>query len=245
MKPYLVGEGQLANAIAKHFNALSIDFVWYKKSKKNKYFSSEDIKTNHLYLLAIQDSKIDEFLSHFSNHKNEFLITFSGSFDIKSYADYTHLIKLHPMMTFTKNSLDQIFNDSPFLYEHKEDYSQLIKDSLKITKLFNFKIKSSEAYHMLGVFASNFQIALFKIVEDLAEINEINKDEIRQFIKPIVLETINNISNNSDLYTSLSGPAKRNDLATIKKHETFLEQFNPEYKIIYEQLTKLLFKLKK
>ena len=146
-------------------------------------------------------------------------------------------------MTFSNNSTDNIFGESPFLYQSKIDQKKQIQESLKISKLFDFDVLNTKAYHLLGVFASNFQIALFKIIEDLAKENNINSSDIRKFIMPIIKETFRNIEQENDLKSSLSGPVKRNDLKTISEHKDYLENFNDDYKNVYNLLTNILFKV--
>ena len=85
--------------------------------------------------------------------------------------------------------------------------------------------------HLAAVFVNNFTNQLYRIGHEITESEGAEFD----LLKPLILETANKVQELSP-YMAQTGPAKRNDQKTIKKHLNLLE--SEHYKKIYELLTK-------
>jgi hypothetical protein len=77
---------------------------------------------------------------------------------------------------------------------------------------------------------NNFTNQLYRIGHEICESNNLEFD----IMKPLILETARKIQNVSP-YSAQTGPAKRNDKKTIKRHLKQIE--SEEHKAIYELLT--------
>lgn len=73
--------------------------------------------------------------------------------------------------------------------------------------------------HLSGVFANNFTYAMSAIAQDLLK----NSNLDPQIIQPILLNTMEKILRNQDLWGSMTGPAVRKDFNTIELHLKLLE----------------------
>ncbi len=83
--------------------------------------------------------------------------------------------------------------------------------------------------HVAAVFVNNFTNYMYTIGESLCEDNKIDFN----ILKPLILETALKIETVSP-HQAQTGPARRKDVVTIKKHLDFLPK---EYQEIYTLLT--------
>ena len=83
---------------------------------------------------------------------------------------------------------------------------------------------------MAAVFVNNFTNHLYEIGSEICEENQVSFD----ILKPLIAETANKIMVLSP-QEAQTGPAKRNDTATIEAHEAFLT--NQNHLNIYKILT--------
>ena len=82
-----------------------------------------------------------------------------------------------------------------------------------------------------AVFVNNFTNQLYRVAHEITESTSVDFN----ILKPLIKETANKIDKLSP-YRAQTGPAKRNDKKTIKKHLKMLK--NEHHKEIYELLTK-------
>lgn len=73
---------------------------------------------------------------------------------------------------------------------------------------------------------------MYRIAHELTDEKGLDFD----ILKPLILETAKKVQHMSP-YMAQTGPAKRRDTKTIKTHLKLLES-HPNYKDLYEQLTK-------
>ena len=89
--------------------------------------------------------------------------------------------------------------------------------------------------HLAAVIANNFSNHLYTLSAQYLAKNNIDFD----LLKPLITETVHKISN-SNPKANQTGPAKRNDIETIEKHFSLME--NEDLKEIYKILTKSIYK---
>jgi predicted short-subunit dehydrogenase-like oxidoreductase (DUF2520 family) len=87
--------------------------------------------------------------------------------------------------------------------------------------------------HLAAVFANNFTNHLYSISKDILLYSNLKFD----YLLPLIKETTSKIAEGNSPEKCQTGPAVRNDLNTIEAHLKILDK-NPEYKKIYELLTK-------
>jgi predicted short-subunit dehydrogenase-like oxidoreductase (DUF2520 family) len=86
-------------------------------------------------------------------------------------------------------------------------------------------------YHLAATFSNNFTNHLLSVTDEIINKFNLNKD----FFIPISKQTIQKFKDNKSK-ESQTGPAIRNDIQTIKKHEKILE--NSNYLNLYKIITK-------
>ncbi|MCB0280254.1 MAG: DUF2520 domain-containing protein [Calditrichaeota bacterium] len=246
---YLIGDGNLAHSLAAHYKQRNIDFEWFRSGIKKRYFSSKDeLKEKTLYLLAVNESNIADLASPFSDiNQMSLYCHFSAAIGIDAFPEQLRKRSfiLHPMQTFPSRKEHVPIQNCYFTFQgSKNTYSVLeeLFNQIGIQAIY-MKMKSVEAYHLTGVFASNFLIALLSVCQRLAAENGLSKDQMLKLIEPLIRQTLHNATK-MPLKDALSGPLKRGESNVIKNHEKFNKKFDGElltlYKVLNDELKKLL-----
>jgi predicted short-subunit dehydrogenase-like oxidoreductase (DUF2520 family) len=150
-----------------------------------------------------------------------------------------HVTSIHPMRSFAIPELS--------VQEYKGTYCAIEGDQeavLPITKLFNsigsityaVSKEKKSSYHAGAVFISNYLVTLSKQAHLCLESAGIDKEIAKQLIINIMHGTVLNLENAPSPEQALTGPIKRGDIGTLKKH---MESFNcNEQKNLYSTLGK-------
>lgn len=246
----IIGSGNVAWHLAEVFSEQKIEITEiYSRNIENvfKIASSHQIpivkelknvgKNADIIFLAISDDAIEEVCNHLT-HSNKIVAHCSGIAN-------TELLKVasenyacfYPLQTFTKN--------------HKVDFSQIpilitasnveTENTLKeLANLISLKVAiisdlQRQKLHLSAVIVNNFTNHLFTLSSNYLAKNNIDFD----FLKPLIQETVNKISSKNPRENQ-TGPAKRNDIKTIEKHFSLIE--DEELLDIYRILTKSIYK---
>ena len=138
----------------------------------------------------------------------------------------------YPLQTFSKNTeLD--FSNVPICIEVTEKENlQLLKNLAEALNCKAYKINTEQrqTLHLSAVYVNNFTNQLYRIAHEISDAKNINFD----ILKPLILETAKKVQDISP-YMAQTGPAKRNDKKTIKRHLKQIE--SEEHKALYELLT--------
>ena len=138
----------------------------------------------------------------------------------------------YPLQTFSKQT-EVNFKEIPICIETSvaKDLPVLKQLAHSISeKVFEISSEQRKKLHLAAVFACNFSNYMYSIAEDLCNQNEVPFEVLSALIK----ETAQKATLNSPKSVQ-TGPAKRNDQATIKQHLAQLN--NADYKEIYKLLT--------
>jgi predicted short-subunit dehydrogenase-like oxidoreductase (DUF2520 family) len=138
----------------------------------------------------------------------------------------------YPLQTFSKN-LDLDFTTVPICLEVLEKTNMdLLKKLGHALGCATYKINTEQrqTLHLSAVFVNNFTNQLYRIAHEISDAKSINFD----ILKPLIQETARKVQELSP-YMAQTGPAKRNDKKTIKRHLKQLE--NEDHKAIYKLLT--------
>ena len=209
-------------------NLKSIDFY------KNMVEVTNDLSSLQpadVYILAVSDDAISKLSSHLP-FENQLVVHTSGSIGLHDLDKKNRRGVFYPLQTFSKEATVD-FKNVPICIEtaDKADFKTLrqLAEGLK-SKSFKVNSEQRSSLHLAAVFVNNFTNQLYRIAHEITESTGTEFD----ILKPLILETANKIQNLSP-YSAQTGPAKRNDKKTIKKHLKTLE--NSPHKAIYEILT--------
>jgi len=201
-------------------NFLSSNYTITAVNNLSELFPSDII------FIAVPDSLISEIAVELStltkNFSNTIFIHLSGSktiSDLSSLSEKKYRVAgFHPMQTFSsyqKVNLQNIY--SAIETTDSEVFNKLKNLSTKLG-MNPFEIKSEEktAYHLMGVFVSNFMTANFFNADQITkQFGNIPKS--KELLNVIAKQTLENILTNGAV-NSLSGPIERGDAETVKLH---------------------------
>ena len=190
-----------------------------------------DLVDADIYLLAISDDAISEF-SKTLPIQDRLVAHTSGSVGIHDLDKKHRRGVFYPLQTFTKDS-EIDFKDVPICIEvlEKNDLQTLKALAEAIgSPYYKISTEQRQTLHLSAVFVNNFTNQLYRIAHEITDAKNIDFE----VLKPLILETAKKVQTLSP-YIAQTGPAKRNDKKTIKKHLKLIE--NKDYKAIYELLT--------
>lgn len=243
----LIASGKLSYNLSKVFSNnenFRIIEIYSRQKKNNNLFNEkikftdkiENLKKADFYFILCNDDSIKE-ISKKINVNGGMVLHSSGTININILSNHKNYGVFYPLQTFNfHNKLN--FTDVPVLIEAntKKNLDKL----KKLCELLNttFKVIDSKDrlyYHLAATFANNFTNHLLSVTDEIINKFNLNKD----FFIPISNQTIQKFKENKSK-ESQTGPAIRNDVKTIKKHERILENSNylNLYKIITESIKK-------
>jgi len=193
--------------------------------------SVKDLPGKSIVLLAVPDDqllKISKQIFDAGRHLDRrTFVHFSGvySSDVLKYIKNNggSTASFHIMQTFPSKRRVKIKNSYGSVESSdKKIRIMLIAFASKLgINAFEINGANKAAYHLSGVFASNFLVANFYSAEKLFR-QAGGTGNFFDFIEPIIKRTISNIRN-AGAKNSLSGPVERGDLNTVKVHTRYLK----------------------
>jgi predicted short-subunit dehydrogenase-like oxidoreductase (DUF2520 family) len=238
----ILGAGNVATHLFKALNKAENASViqWFNrnidaiKPYKNEVKITDDLnalKDADIYILAISDDAISKLSSQLP-FENRLVVHTSGSVSVYDLDKKHKRGVLYPLQTFSKDA-EIDFVNVPICIEtlDKKSYP-LLKTLARSTGSPTKRVNSDQrkVLHLAAVYVNNFTNQLYRIGHEITESEGAEFD----LLKPLILETAKKIQNMSP-YMAQTGPAKRYDKKTIKKHLKAIQ--NPHHKDVYELLT--------
>ncbi|MCX7550333.1 Rossmann-like and DUF2520 domain-containing protein [Xanthomarina sp. F2636L] len=238
----IIGAGNVATHLFNVFTKTKTVSVkqWYSRdlskisSFKNKVSVIDklsELTEADIYIIAVSDDAIQN-ISEALPFKQRLVVHTSGSVSLYDLDKKNRRGVFYPLQTFSKEAKVD-FKNVPICIETigKKDYP-LLKSLAEAIGSAYYKVNSEQrkSLHLAAVFVNNFTNQLYRVAHEITESEGVEFD----ILKPLILETAKKIQNLSP-YLAQTGPAKRNDKKTIKKHLKQLE--NQEHKAIYTLLT--------
>lgn len=238
----IIGAGNVATHLFKAFSKTKTVSVkqWYSRdlnkisSFKNKVEIVADLNglaEADIYIIAVSDDAISS-VSEALPFKDRLVVHTSGSVGIYDLDKKNRRAVFYPLQTFSKEAKVD-FKQVPICIETigKKDYPQL-KSLAEALGSPHYRVNSDQrkALHLAAVFVNNFTNQLYRVAHEITESEGVEFD----ILKPLILETAKKVQTMSP-YMAQTGPAKRNDNKTIKRHLKQLK--NEQHKAIYNLLT--------
>lgn len=238
----IIGAGNVATLLYSAFEKAEQVNVkqWYNRtiksiqSHKNKVATVDDLsrlEEADVYLIAVSDDAIAN-LSTKLPFENRLVVHTSGSVNVHDLDKKNRRGVFYPLQTFSKAAaLD--FSNVPICLEVLEKADlKILKSLARAIGSDTHKVNTDQrkALHLAAVFVNNFTNQLYRVAHEITEAEGVEFD----ILKPLILETAKKVQDISP-YMAQTGPAKRNDKKTIKKHLQLLE--SEQHKAIYNLLT--------
>lgn len=242
IKIVLLGAGNVATHLYKAFKtAENINVLqWYNRTltKISTYKNEVNITDNlndlvdaDLYIICVSDDAI-KGLSASLPFKQRLVVHTSGSASLYDIDKKLFRGVFYPLQTFSKE-VELNFTTVPICIEtlRKEDY-KLLKSVGKSLGCQTYKVNPDQrpALHLAAVFVNNFTNQLYRIAHEITEYHGAEFD----ILKPLITETAKKVQEVSP-YMAQTGPAKRNDKKTIKRHLKLLD--NEHHEAVYKLMT--------
>lgn len=185
-----------------------------------------------VYIISVTDNAIENIANQLL-FENKLVVHTSGTMSIDVLSKKNRRGVLYPLQTFSKNK-EIDFSTIPICLEAEtnDDFLLLEKLAQKISlKIYSIDSSQRKAIHVSAVFVCNFVNHLYQLGNEICQENNIPFE----ILYPLIEETADKIKTLSPL-DAQTGPAKRNDTATINTHLQFLKE--EDKKEIYKILTK-------
>lgn len=238
----LLGSGNVGTHLFKAFSNASNVSVnqWYSRNLKsiqsfqNEVSLCDDLSSldeTDILVLAVSDDAVATVSEQLPT-TNGLVVHTSGSVNIHDLDKRHRRGVFYPVQTFSKEvTVD--FSQVPLCIEalEKDDY-QLLKSVASAIGSPSYKISTEQRQylHVAAVFVNNFSNQMYRIAHEISDGHHINFD----ILKPLITETAKKVQTVSP-YMAQTGPAKRHDKKTIKRHLKLLE--DDLHKEIYTLLT--------
>jgi len=247
---YIIGSGKIAFSLSTAFRKSNINILGIYSRNKNtgeklakkinsKFFKELDVpKKTDLIIICIPD---DEIKNVAKKIKTNAIIHTSGCSDIKLLKNCSHNYGvMWPIQTFLQDKKAHFKNVPICIEANNKIFYEKLRSlfSLISNKVINVNFKQRKLIHLSAVFSCNFSNYLYSVSEDL--LNQEKLDFV--ILKSLIIETTNNALKYKPKKNQ-TGPAKRKDLGTIKKHLDLLSlKQKKEYFDIYNVITNNIIK---
>ena len=250
MKPSLrialVGSGNVATAMGLELKAKGalIVQVFSKNIQKAKLLGrqmgaasciadlNELTTAADVYLVAVRDDVLPEVAAHFSGglYKGKIIFHTSGSQPSKVFEKCEGWAGvIYPLQTFTKGYLQPIWDKVPLFIEpanvkslpHLKRIARLLSNKQRVIA-FEKRIQ----LHLAAVFINNFTNHLLKLGDDVLRQQNLELKDFEALIGQTVEKALK-----IGPAKSQTGPARRKDKNTIKKHLDLLKAHAPARKV--------------
>jgi len=256
----LVGAGNLAQALGPALRAAGyrIDAVLTRDSASSrkraaalaKQLGAEVISLAQATLISgiIWICHTDDALAQTARRlaqktgwHNKIVFHSSGAFSSSVLAPLqragAHVASLHPMMTFVPGAQPNM-KEVPFAVQGN---SKAVVAARQIVKglgaeIFAIPPNSKTLYHALGSFSSPLLVATLVTAERVGIAAGLSLIQVRALIRPILRQTLKNYEERGAA-AAFSGPIKRGDLSTVRRHLRELKQV-PAAREVYRALVK-------
>ena len=151
------------------------------------------------------------------------------------------IASVHPLMTFVSAS-DSNLNGIPFAMEGDAKALSVLGAVVRSLggKPFRISAESKAAYHAFGFFCSPALAALIAAAQQVGKLAGFTEPRVRELMEPIIRQTIDNCFR-TDPGRAFSGPLRRGDVATIRKHLDVLKE-SRELLDVYKSLGRIALK---
>ena len=249
----LIGAGNVATRLGIQFKSIGLDVICvYSRTVSNAINLSETLETNYvsdiqsiprqadLYLLAIKDASIVDFVNQFTP-KSGIIVHTSGSISMNVFQKLNRNYGVfYPLQTFSKDVYVNLA-DTPFLIEgdSTNTVNLLIDLAKKISyNIFEVDSEKRKKIHLSAVWINNFTNFMLIQAESLMK----NQQLPFSIFEPLAKETIRKAFEYGAMENQ-TGPAKRNDVETINNHIDILNHQGKSnmadlYKILSEYIIK-------
>ncbi len=237
----IIGTGGLGDSLARSFRAndIPIKSLFNRTVSKardladelevsiSNSFPASAEELGSLVFITVPDraiqpvaSKLAELFDDFSDH---IFVHCSGNESadlLKSLSEKGAVVaSFHPLQTFTRESTPDDFNGIYFSLQGDRQAFPILEAIAQKMGAHVFEIDKEQKSHLHAgaVMVSNYLNTLLQSAVDTATLSGLAEDQVKKALLPLVRQSLQNISTSS-FPDALTGPIKRGDVSTVKRH---------------------------
>ena len=229
----IIGSGNVAKHLIKAFlkiENVNLKQVYTRNLEDEALLKSSVSTTSDLSLIKEADVTIiavsDDAIANISyNLKNALVVHTSGSVEMKALKNQKNKGVFYLLQSFSKEK-EINFSNVPICLEaeNKSDLAKLEKlASLLQGNIYHLSSIQRKKIHVAAVFVNNFTNHMYTIAHNICEEHNVPFN----ILQPLIEETSQKIKNLTPKEAQ-TGPAKRNDMETIKNHLNLLSKSQQE-----------------
>lgn len=221
----ITGHNNIDNAEFKYEFSIKLgeDIPVYPRS--NLTDSSYVFSDEAIVFLCVNDDQISDSLKYLENFDSERVIL-SGGYQFVDGIIPPKVSVVYPLYSFVKK-INVDWNVVPIFVESPSQSVVEILRDLHLEQITYLNSDQRNLLHVAAVFANNFTNAIYMAAQEVLK----SSPELKmEFLLPIIQQTIDKLKFNNALDIQ-TGPAKRGDLQTIKRHEHLLNGLASEQKL--------------
>lgn len=246
---YLVNNNQKVSGYYSEFNCDAASAAEFTGSKSFETME-QLVEDSEVLFLTVSDGQIQSVWNQLTEMqiKNKIVCHCSGALssevftDIAKFESYGYSI--HPLFAVSDkyNSYKELSNSyftiegSPERIDELKDLFQRFGNNVCVISKED-KVK----YHAAAAIASNLVVGLIGMSENLLEDCGFDKEAAHNALSPIIKGNLDHIINDG-VVSALTGPIERNDVSTVKKH---LSVLNDNDKELYISVSKKVLEVAK
>lgn len=206
-----------------------------------------------LTFITVSDSAIREIadrLSELSDNLEGYIFVHSSGNESADLLDSLRkkgafTASFHPLQAFTAQSGEQTFKDIYFSLQGDDEAFPILKNLAKEIGAHSFEATANQKSHLhaAAVMAANYLNTLLDASVDIGSLGGLSKSQVQKALLPLIQTTLKN-AEGMTFAEALTGPIKRGDAETVKKHVALLKN-DKELKELYCVLGKRTVKLAK
>ena len=214
------------------------------KTERFGIFPNSEKDLGQIVFLCVPDDELKK-LSHrlveeYDDLKGRYFVHCSGACPASEIGELKTknalIASFHPIQTFIKGLYYKTFEGVPVSLQGDASVLEALKIIASNLKAEPFVVTEDDKHllHIAAVFACNYMVTMAKASQNILNLAsdpiEINLGKLM----PLMVTTLENIKK-AGPDKALSGPLKRGDLETIKRHLSALEG-QSELKILYKEI---------
>ncbi|MCL6465652.1 MAG: DUF2520 domain-containing protein [candidate division WOR-3 bacterium] len=245
----IIGYGKVGSALAGHLSRLGYKVLTVRRRSED---SRNLVSVVDVIVFSVPDREIQKQFMRLRRYikPGTVVVHLSGAYGVELFKGAVErgvdTLALHPVKSFF--SRQQAKRDLPggcFALDGTKRglrFGRRLVAQLK-GKAVLVRSEDRPLYHAMCVFGSNFVHPLFYAVEKIGKDIGFAPQRAREIVMPLTVGVLRNIKKQGAV-TTLTGPVKRGDWITVKRHLKALRERQPELVILYKQLTRFLERMK-
>lgn len=204
-----IEDAQVVQIIGRNKNALQ-----YFRGQTVTASDFTKILDSDVFVIAVSDDAIAS-VSEYLKDKKGLVVHTSGSVSMDALSRCGRYGVMYPLQTFSQDR-EVDMRSVPFCLEaHDEADLNFLKELAgRISgKVYEVDSDQRKALHLAAVFVNNFTNHMYHIGKEICDA----KGLPFEILQPLIRETVNKIDQLSP-FDAQTGPARRGDSETIKKH---------------------------